>query len=375
MDGWVLYTLGGMNFCTLRWFLAAAFAIAHTQSPVGYSNQNQYLLHGLAQGQVSPLAADWLANTADPTPIFSGLVSLLAWVPGALHAAFFVTLMIYADRLLMLARTLRPDLTPAALATLMSFSTLVHAGITRYAVDRLFGADYAWFLQCGLANQYLLGPGWQPSTFGVMLLAAVVAFLQGRYALAGALAGGVCLLHGTYLLPAGFLVLSLLEVLREQRQWRAFWHLALPALAFALPVIGFYLVRFGPTDPESFHQAQTLLATLRIPHHCVPRRWWDNAALFQVLWMVLGIVVVRRSRLGGAMRGGFVLGGLGTLLVLVWPHPSLMLLFPWRLSALLVPLSTLVILLPLARRLAQPWLAGVLFMVGVGGAGLVTTLQ
>ncbi|MGL4421683.1 MAG: DUF6798 domain-containing protein, partial [Gemmataceae bacterium] len=48
---------------------------------------------------------------------------------------------------------------------------------------------------------------------------------------------------------------------------------------------------------------------------------------------------------------------------------------PWRLSALLVPLSTLVILLPLARRLAHPWLAGVLFMVGVGGAGLVTTFQ
>ena len=29
--------------------LAAGFAAAHTQSPLFYSNQNQYLLHGLAE--------------------------------------------------------------------------------------------------------------------------------------------------------------------------------------------------------------------------------------------------------------------------------------------------------------------------------------
>ena len=55
--------------------LALAFALAHTQSPLFYSNQNQYLLHGLATGGHGHLSHDWLANTRDPTPVFSALVA------------------------------------------------------------------------------------------------------------------------------------------------------------------------------------------------------------------------------------------------------------------------------------------------------------
>ena len=53
--------------------LAAGFALAHTQSPLFFSNQNQYLLHGLADAGYGHLSHDWLANTKDPTPAFSFL--------------------------------------------------------------------------------------------------------------------------------------------------------------------------------------------------------------------------------------------------------------------------------------------------------------
>src|SRR6185312_7384411 len=56
---------------------AAGFALAHTQSPLFFSNQNQYLLHGLAQADYGHLDRDWLANTKDPTPAFSFLVKVL----------------------------------------------------------------------------------------------------------------------------------------------------------------------------------------------------------------------------------------------------------------------------------------------------------
>src|SRR5690242_17866429 len=39
------------------------FAVAHTQCPLYYSNQNQYFLHGLAAGGLGYLNEDWLANT------------------------------------------------------------------------------------------------------------------------------------------------------------------------------------------------------------------------------------------------------------------------------------------------------------------------
>ena len=43
----------------LAW--AVVFAVAHTQGPLFYSNQNQYLLHGLAAGGHGHLDGDWLA--------------------------------------------------------------------------------------------------------------------------------------------------------------------------------------------------------------------------------------------------------------------------------------------------------------------------
>src|SRR4051794_2445083 len=62
---------------SLGWFIlgSALFAAAYCQAPLYYSNQNQYFLHGLAWADVGLLREDWLANTADPTPIFSGLVA------------------------------------------------------------------------------------------------------------------------------------------------------------------------------------------------------------------------------------------------------------------------------------------------------------
>src|SRR5262245_26602648 len=69
-----------------RWLLAVAlfvagsavFAAAYCQAPLYYSNQNQYFLHGLAQVEGPPLSKDWLAGTADPTPVFTALVALTA---------------------------------------------------------------------------------------------------------------------------------------------------------------------------------------------------------------------------------------------------------------------------------------------------------
>src|SRR5687768_9821355 len=65
---------------------AVAFAVAHTQAPLYYSNQYQYFLHGLAEGGLGLLHGDWLANTRDPTPVFSALV---AFTYRFLHVSLF----------------------------------------------------------------------------------------------------------------------------------------------------------------------------------------------------------------------------------------------------------------------------------------------
>lgn len=71
------------------------FGIIYAQSPLYTSNQNTYFLHGLASAGLGNLKTDWLANTADPTPVFSGLVFLTYALThsGALFYVYYALLM------------------------------------------------------------------------------------------------------------------------------------------------------------------------------------------------------------------------------------------------------------------------------------------
>jgi hypothetical protein len=72
------------------------------------------------------------------------------------------------------------------------------------------------------------------------------------------------------------------------------------------------------------------------------------------VWIALGLFALRGTRvfvsLAVAAAGGVAM----TLVVTAFPNPSLALLFPWRVSALLVPVATLA----LAARLAATGTAG-----------------
>src|SRR5438105_1349392 len=83
-------------------FWAAAFAAACGQAPLYYSNQNQYFLHGLADAGVGLLHEDWLANTLDPTPLFSALVAFTArhLHPWAFYLYYALLLGVYAAAML-----------------------------------------------------------------------------------------------------------------------------------------------------------------------------------------------------------------------------------------------------------------------------------
>src|SRR5262245_21652326 len=74
------------------------FVLVYGQAPLFYSNQNQYFLHGLAQAGEGLLDEDWLANTRDPTPIFSGLVALTvrSLHPWMFHFCYVLLQGIYA---------------------------------------------------------------------------------------------------------------------------------------------------------------------------------------------------------------------------------------------------------------------------------------
>lgn len=360
---------------------AVLFAAAHTQPPLYYSNQNQYFLHGLAAAGYGDLGRDWLANTADPTPAFSAGVELAYRTLGEwpFHAAFAALLVVYFLSLWGVVAVLpfRP-VTTAGRVTLAAGLIVVHAGIVRAASVWLAGVDYPWYLQAGVANQYLLGAGLQPSAFGVLLLAALAAYARGRPTAAGLLAAAACAMHSTYLLPAGLLVAGMVLGLWRAGRPRSAVATGAAALAGVAPVLAYTVAVFAPTDPARFSQAQAILAWVRIPHHTVVAQWLDEVAILQLLWIGFGVAEFRRTPLfvplAAAAGGGLAL----TVVQGLTDGATLALLFPWRVSAVLVPVATAAALAGLARlaewKVSSPWLlavSGLLMAGAVGGAGVV----
>ena len=177
----------------------------------------------------------------------------------------------------------------------------------RVAAIRLTGVDYPWYLQCGLANQYVLGPGLQPSVFGILLITSLAAFANGRPMLAAGLAAASAVMHSTYLLPAGLLMLGYMLVLTRQGQKLRALAAGLFALVIVMPVLSYNLRSFSLGDADEFQAAQQILAEVRIPHHAVIERWLDAVAVIQIALMLLALWLVRRSAIlygSGTRRGG-----------------------------------------------------------------------
>jgi len=342
--------------------------LAYTQAPLHYSNQNQYLLHGFALAGEGHLNEDWLANTTDPTPVFTWMVALTTrflpdWV---FHIEYVVLFAIYAIAFLGVFQFLNGSDTKR-FWTFAALALLLHSALIRWASYRWLGADYPWYFQSGVAGQYILGATLQPSAFGVLLFLSIVLFLREQYT--GAVVSLVLgvVMHATYLLPAALLTLGYLRVLYNEGRTREAVRLGVTTFLFVLPVVIYVYTMFSGSGPKQHGAAQWTLVHVRIPHHSIPKLWCDPIAIAQIVWILIALVLARGTRLFTVMWIGFSLAALFTIMVAITDNDSLALLFPWRISTVFVPLSTAIIMSKLVRTLPL-WL-NISFIVALMIAG------
>ncbi len=352
------------------------FSLACAQAPLYYSNQNQYFLHGLASVGVGLLREDWLAQTLDPTPAFSALVALTVHLlaPWTFHLFYGLLFGAYAAAMLGLFRVVvGEEVAARRWPAFFALFLAIHSALLRWCSYRWLGLDYPWYFQAGVAGQYVLGAMFQPSAFGVLLIAAVCLFARGQELWAIFLVAIAATLHSTYLLVGALLVLGFLATLVRERHVRRAALLGALALALVLPATLHVLVTFAPTSRATFAEAAQVLVNVRIPHHCRVDRWLDPIAGLQIAWIVLGLCLARGTRLFAALVPPFVLGVLLTLLQVATGSDTLALLFPWRVSVVLVPIATAVVLARLVAVLpfdgARVRVASGAMVVGLVGAG------
>ncbi len=160
------------------------------------------------------LGEDWLANTADPTPIFSLLVAatLRLFNSEALFFVYYAMLMgIYFFSLFgIISQIFHLRSRRLTTGLLITAIIVLHSTVFRYLLQRLFGGDWPYLFEGGVAGQRLLGPVFQPSSFGVFLLLSVYLYLTDKKSLAVLSAALAATFHPTYLLSAAALTLAYL---------------------------------------------------------------------------------------------------------------------------------------------------------------------
>lgn len=320
------------------------FGLAYAQSPLYTSNQNQYFLHGIANSGYGFLRQDWLANTVDPTPLFSLIVQVVFSYthPFLFYVIYFVLFGIYLYCLYSIVSTISNiDDSRAARWLFLTSMILLHSVAFRWLVGRAVGGDWQYLFDGGVAGQRLLGTVLQPSSFGVLLLLSIQQFLEDRpyrAVIAAVLAAWV---HPTYLLSAGALTISYMLIeFNESREIGRSLRVVMLAGILTLPVLYYVYNNFFPTAPD----VAQILAEFRIPEHAQPSYWADSATVFKSILVLLAIYLTRKSRLFWIMLSSLIVLLTLTFIQVMTHSDNLALLFPWRLSTYLVPLSTAILL-------------------------------
>ncbi len=343
-------------------FLAGTglFALAYTQTPLYGPNQDQYFLHGLARAGYGFLSRDWLAGTLDPTPLFSLLVEaiyrLTHWAP-AFYLLYALLLGIYYFSVIdICAAVFSFRVSSAARGALACGVLLLHSVLFRAAIARTLAGWGGYLLEDGLAEQRILGAVFQPSVFGILLVVSLRFFLVRRPLAAVLFAVLAAAFHPTYLLCAAMLTLAYLTVMtaRDRDPKRAVLAGGL-ALLGALPVALYTLWVFAGSSPAATAEAYRILVHERLPHHAVIPYFWNAGMTVKLIVIALGLFVIRKSRLFPVLLIPALIGAGLTLLQLATGSDTLALLFPWRISSILVPLSSLLLLSAALDLLFRRW--------------------
>ena len=218
-------------------------------------------------------------------------------------------------------------------------------------VPRLLGADFP----DGLGEQYLLSDYYQPCCFGVLLLMGIAAYNARRLAAAAGCFLLAPLFHPAYTLTAAMIVVAL-AVVPASRCVPAVRRWLFPAAVLALLALyAAWCIRALTSAPDVRLLAHRILADTRIPHHAHPATW-DLAPVF-TFFAVAGAAAwtARRRSVGQAL--GLLLSA--TAVLLAWTvlgdHATLAVLAPWRVSAVLAPLSWIVLVAAAANGFARWW--------------------
>ncbi|MBF0587949.1 MAG: hypothetical protein HQL53_02350 [Magnetococcales bacterium] len=338
---------------------ALLFALSTGGSCYYVSNQNAYFIHGLKLAGDNFLAGDWLASLPSPLPVFDQILRLLYITMG--EKGFLVGYVFSMG-------VLGFGLMAISLRTFPLHRSVVQLGLFLVGLQFIFSALFSKLLimatvtskgqllfTSGMAWQRLTTTGFEPASFGVGLVVALYLFISHRVYAAVFVTLLTCTLHTGLLLTSSLTVAAFLWILWREKgwSWRRLIGLMLFAALFIAPVVIYVVINFGGESAEITQRARAFLAFKYIPYHVDARYWvsWETA--WYLFLMTTATYLVGRGTLRSFFLMLLLLGGGLSVVQYITRDPLLGLMFPWRASSYLVPLSSALILAWIVDRLPQ----------------------
>lgn len=316
------------------------FAIALKQAPLFFSNQNLYLLKGVAQAAGLPLSNDWMANQTDHIPLFTWFVKNSYLIsPISFYFYHYLLGAILVFSLYKISKHHNDSSTNVYSVAIFFF--LIFLG------SKLFG------VLDGVAGQYIYGNIFQPSVLGVLLVVSITCFQCGKYLCAMFCCLLAAYFHPTYILQAAFLIFTYQVILFKTKRLNYILFFGLLAFLAILPLLYSLYDTFGRLPPEMIKRSQEILIYERIPHHALAneflptKRFAISLALF-----TLAVIIYRRNRnvvLLLTIPG--LLSAIFSLIAHFTNNFTMLLLFGQRSSVWLVPLASSLLIMRLASQI------------------------
>lgn len=333
---------GALRFAPLWAAVAIAMlgALSTARTTVFTSNQHTYLAHAAAAtSRFEILRNDWFVDTKDPTPLFTALVGPILglgnWALVLLNVVLGAVLLLSLASVASFAKGAARD----------DYRALASWSVVISLLWALLPGSVRSILFDGVADQRAFTDYLQPSNGGVFLVLALAAALRTRPLLAVAAGAIAACIHPTYAISSLVLTLGVAASCECTRSRLGAFGLGTLCVT---PLVALTYRAFCPTAPELARRASEVLVFDRFPWHALPSNWFGATAAIRLLIVVAAILLTH----GSARVLLLVCAGLGALLTLVatlFGRPELLMLFPWRTTIWLVPVSCALVLGTLSR--------------------------
>ena len=312
------------------------------------ANQNNHALHASVLSGFTPaLSEDWLYKTIDPFPLATWITALfLKLGPGGVYFLYFVVIGAF-----MLAVITFLDSRNGRRGALASYLWSGLIVLSALVIGRLTG------LSAGVADQLILGSYWQPSEADVILIISVLLFAS-RWPVSSAVCAALAVaLHPSIAFGALILVTAACVRLVVERQWRECFILGGVFTLFLLPTAAYTIIQFMPTTSDLADRASHILARERIPFHAVPMHWLTTLDIFKVSMIAIAAYICRKQneRLAFVLGISLMFGIVTTVIVGFLDDDRILLLFPWRVSAILAPIALILLMSAVLNGLPKAW--------------------